>query len=102
MWVTTGLAQAEKKDKNVGIVLAHTSLTQVFVEDDLRFFLKLVVKVPLVGAQFNLNPAQVPYLGAQANIFHTNSFPQVVSLPRHRMTQIAHGELEGAYSHGRA
>ncbi|CCT64823.1 uncharacterized protein FFB20_12723 [Fusarium fujikuroi] len=37
-----------------------------------------------VRAQFNLNPAQVPYLRAQANIFHTNSFPQVFSLPRHK------------------
>ncbi|KAF5580376.1 hypothetical protein FPANT_9332 [Fusarium pseudoanthophilum] len=55
-----------------------------------------------VRAQFNLDPAQVPHLRAQAKIFHTDSFPQGVSLPRHRMTQIAHGEGEGAYPHVRA
>lgn len=55
-----------------------------------------------VRAQFNLDPAQVPRLRAQANIFHTDSFPQGASLPRHIMTQIAHGKLEGAYSHVRA
>ncbi|KAF4429418.1 hypothetical protein FACUT_9161 [Fusarium acutatum] len=43
-----------------------------------------------VRAQFNLNLAQVPYLRAQVNIFHTDSFPQGVS-PRYRMIQIAHG-----------
>lgn len=55
-----------------------------------------------VRAQFNLDPAQVPRLRAQASIFHTDSFPQVASLPRHRMAQIAHGEWEGAYPHVRA
>ncbi|KAF5618958.1 uncharacterized protein FTJAE_12089 [Fusarium tjaetaba] len=47
-----------------------------------------------VRAQFNLDPAQVPRLRAQVNIFHTDSFPQGVSLPRHRMTQIAHEPLK--------
>ncbi|KAF5677872.1 hypothetical protein FDENT_9124 [Fusarium denticulatum] len=54
-----------------------------------------------VRAQFNLDPAQVPYLRAQAKIFHTDSFPQGVSLPRHRMTQIAHSEWKGDYPHVR-
>ncbi|KAF5579376.1 hypothetical protein FPCIR_11139 [Fusarium pseudocircinatum] len=39
-----------------------------------------------VRAQFNLDPAQVPHLLTQAKIFHTDSFPQGISLPRHRMT----------------
>lgn len=55
-----------------------------------------------VRSHFNLDPAQVPRLRAKVNIFHNDSFPQGVSLPRYRMVQIAHGEWEGSYLHVRA